>query len=129
MVKYKDPLHIPSAQLVVSHNGKEILLLNKALLDQQNCWKNLDKLKALHEERLELEDMMHASNDPGFLILCDTLYTQIEFELQDAWGFPRNANFHRFWMRPKCTCPHIDNEDSYPFGFYVTVGNCPLHGK
>ncbi|GAF79583.1 unnamed protein product, partial [marine sediment metagenome] len=55
---YKDPLHIPSADYTLWHKGQEALKLNKRLLDQQNCWTNVDKLLELHSERLHLEDMM-----------------------------------------------------------------------
>jgi len=126
---YHDPLHVPSAMLVVKHNGKEVLLLNKHLLDKQLAWDNLELILLLHSLRLHLEDEMKATDDPKLLKAMDLEYTQIEFELQDAWGFPRNAKFHAFWNRPKCICPKIDNSDSYPTGFYITRQDCPLHGR
>lgn len=124
----KDPLHVPSAELVVWHKGKEALLLNKRLLDQQICWDNLEEIKKLHKERLELEDKMREESDQHKLIAMDEEYTQLEFKLQDAWKFSRDKNFHRFWNRPKCECPKLDNEDAYPHGRYVVTGGCPLHG-
>lgn len=127
-MNYKDPLHVPRANLIVTHKGREVLLLNKRLLDKQNCWENLDKIKALHSERLHLNDMMYESEDKDFLALCDAYYTLIEFELQEAWGFSLNKKFHTFWERPQCKCPSIDNTDSYPYGYYVITVECPLHG-
>lgn len=126
--KYFDPLHVPSARLVVSHKGKEVLMLNKDLLDRQNCWENLEHIKAGHRARLELEDKMKATDDQALLKALDRAYTEVEFRLQDFWGFDRNINFHKFWNRPKCQCPRMDNEDAYPTGYYVRTDSCPLHG-
>jgi len=130
---YKDPLHIPSAQLVVMHNGKEALVLNKALMDQQNCWGNLEHIKWLHAVRLRLEDKIVeiAVTDlptEEFNILLGQ-WEALQFELQKAWGFPRNAKFHRFWDMKGCTCPKMDNNDRYPSGIYITAGDCPIHGR
>ena len=161
---YSDPLHIPSANYTVWHDGKEVLVLNKRLLDRQNCWENVDRILELHSERLHLEDMMkEAISEKGaylesvegapakmttleltlvcqkviikecqqyndFLLLCNEYYTLIEYELQDAWGFDRNKNFHRHWNRPGCLCPSMDNEDRYPSGSYIYNTGCALHG-
>lgn len=139
---YTDPLHIPSASYTLWHNGKEALTLNKRLLDQQNCWTNVDKILELHSERLHLEDMMKEALDSlynafseeppsyyqDFLMLCDAYYTQIEFELQEQWGFTIDANFHRPWYRPGCSCPRMDNEERYGTPYRVTSGDCILHG-
>jgi len=97
---YNDPLHIPRESYTLIHKGVEALTLNKRLLDQQNCWTNVDRILELHSERLHLEDMMNEFYEDrhhpwreeapayydDFLMLCDTLYTQIEFELQEQWG-------------------------------------------
>lgn len=128
---YNDPLHIPSAELVVEYKGKPLFMLNKRLLDRQNCWTNLDKIKEKHIERLDLEDHMFAAvneNDRGLLALYDALYDLIEYELQELWKFTQDGNFHRFWERPGCGCPRLDNNDRYPTGFYVRSLICPLHG-
>lgn len=127
MSDYKDPLHIPSAELEVIV-GKRGIRLSKALLDRQNAWGNLTEIKELHAQKMTAMNIMDDTDDPAELKLHAANITEIEFKLQDAWGFPRNENFHRFWLLPKCTCPHMDNEDAYPTGYYVTSGNCPIHG-
>lgn len=126
--KYHDPLHVPHAELVVHHKGKEALMLNKRLMDQQNCWENLDTIKELHSQRLHLEDKMKRARSKKKLKDYDKQYTAIEFQLQDAWKFDRNINFHRFWNRPGCNCPVLDNEDAYPTGYYVRTAACKIHG-
>ena len=34
---YRDPLHVSYERLTVVYNGKEMFMLNKRLLDRQNC--------------------------------------------------------------------------------------------
>jgi len=125
---YKDPLHIPSARYTVVHKGKEVLTLNKALLDRQLAWHNLDKILALHSEKLHLYDMMLETEDNDFLMLCDEYCTLIEFELQEAWGFTQDKNFHMFWQRPRCLCPKLDNNENWGTKYSIIVHDCPLHG-
>ena len=127
-MRYNDPLHVPSTRLVIWHNGHGIIMLNRRLLDRQNCWENLDEIKELHSERLHLRDMMEDTEDDDFLLLCNEYYTLIEYELQVLWKFPQDSNFHKFWNRPKCICPSLDSEDSYPSGHYVVNQECKLHG-
>ena len=57
------------------------------------------------------------------------LWTQNEYSLQELWGFPKDPNYHKFWEMAGCTCPKMDNEDAYPTGYYIRVGDCPLHGE
>lgn len=123
----KDPLHVSLEDLTITHNGKRVTL-NKRLLDQQNCWNNLEKIKTLHKEKLVLYEVLEKNDDADTLKRTDKLLTDVEFQLQDAWGFARDQNFHRFWERPKCKCPSMDNRDSYPYQQY-TSSDCPLHGK
>lgn len=127
MKDYKDKLHVPSAELVVTHDGKEMHLINKKLLDQQMCWNNLDKIKKLHEERYLLYDAMRQEDDPKLLRELDAECQELEYELQELWNFGKDSKFVKFWIRPKCECPKMDNEDAYPYGHYIISGNCPLH--
>lgn len=109
-------------------DGMSVLRLNKRMLDAQDAWDNLDLIKFLHQERIILGLKMLEMNESE-LPQADKDYTDIEFKLQDAWGFPRDIKWHKFWNRPRCTCPRMDNEDSYPTGYSVISGDCPLHGK
>ena len=126
---YNDPVHVPSVELVVVHKGKEVSLLNKALLDQQNCWENVNLLKEFSGERLDLYDEMRTTKDIDLLAFYDALCTTIEYDLQDLWKFPRDMKFHLFWVRPKCKCPKSDNRERYATGYVVVNQGCPLHGK
>ena len=124
----KDPLHAGYRELAVVHDGKEYHYINKNLLDQQLCWENLDAIKELHTKRIGIYIEMVKTDDAKKLKEFDKECTDLEFELQDLWKFDRDVNYHRFWDRPQCACPTMDNEDSYPIGYYITNGNCLLHG-
>ena len=113
--------------LTVEHNGKGVVL-NKDLLYSQNAWPNVYKIKATHTAKLKIFEKMEESNDPTVLKHYDKVLETLEFELQKLWGFELNVNYHRFWERPKCKCPEMDNEERYPTGYYIRSAGCPLHG-
>lgn len=124
---YKDPLHVSYEELTVYHNDKPQYMLNKQLLDQQNCWENLNKIKKYHGVKLTTYDAIEKEEDPVKLKQLAQELTITEFKLQSLWGFPEDANFHRFWETPKCSCPVLDNEDRYPHSHIINQ-SCLLHG-
>lgn len=109
-------------------DDKPVMRINARLVFSQKCEKNVPAILEKHLERLEVHIAMMETDDQDLLQIYDQMYTDVEFELQDLWGFPRNANFHRFWERPKCGCPRMDNEDWYPHRSVIS-GDCPLHWK
>jgi hypothetical protein len=54
--------------------------------------------------------------------------TDLEFKIQEAWGFTKDSKFHRFWEMPHCSCPKLDNADSWPTGIYTYNLDCKIHG-
>lgn len=112
--------------LIVTFENKSILI-NQGLLTRQECWSNLELIKRLHYQRLELEEMMRNTDVVEELKSLDDFWTENQFELQEAWGFDRNAKYHKFWTVPKCECPYMDNEDMYAFQQIINL-NCPVHG-
>ncbi len=128
MKSYNDPLHISYEQLTVTFNNAPVLMLNKALLDQQNCWENLEAIKEVHWLKLVLHSIIMETQDSSLLQDLARDITECEFELQRLWKFTRDSKFHRFWDTPKCQCPKIDNNDWYPTGHYIINQSCPLHG-
>jgi len=108
----------------------EGIRLNEQLILQQNLSElEVEQILRLHEYRLTIRAKMRAlpSDNPKIKAYAKDL-EQIEFLLQDAWKFPRDANFHRFWEVPHCTCPKMDNADAWPSGNYVKTLDCPVHG-
>lgn len=54
----------------------------------------------------------------------------LEYKLQELWGFTQDFKFHRYGYRVKwCSCPVMDNDDmvGHTDKRYINVG-CPYHG-
>ena len=70
------------------------------------------------------------SDDFVELATCRDALRLVEFQLQSAWGFPSDANFHSYWYNlPHCTCPRMDNYDARgEVANYINSG-CPVHGE
>ena len=94
--------------LTVKYKDQEIKL-NEKLLDRQDCWDNLDELKATHLSRLIVEHAMGLTDDAQDIKNLNKTWTELQFKLQELWGFPKNQDYHRFWDIPACTCPKMDN--------------------
>ena len=111
--------------------NNEGVRLNERLIIQKGLSEaEVEQILRLHEYKLTIRGKMKAlpPNNPKIRAYAKEL-EQLEFLLQEAWKFPRDANFHRFWEMPHCTCPKMDNEDAYPSGYYVKNLSCPVHGK
>lgn len=105
------------------------ITISEGFLDRQNAWGNLEKIKILHHFTMLLHEVMEEyPEDRQVLRTCDAFWDLIEYQLQDCWGFERNNSWFKFWDRPGCTCPKMDNDDSYPSGIYNIRGDCPIHG-
>ena len=121
-------INIKSRTVKVHNKG---LRLNERLILQQKLSESeVEHILRLHELKLKVCAKMEAlpPDNPEVEVGAKVL-EQLEFLLQEAWKFPRNANFHRFWEMPHCTCPKMDNEDAYPSGYYVKSLCCPVHGE
>ena len=112
-------------KVIVGNRG---IRIRGRLLNTQDAWDNLDGIKDLHRTKLIIYQSIDNTDDKDELRSFSKQLTAIEFKLQELWGFPQDIKFHKFWDTPKCRCPRIDNEDSYPFGYYGVSGDCPLHG-
>ena len=116
---------------VMDAGGNVLYYLNQHLVRQMGITEaGLEEFKCLHQKRVALLRQMEETPAEYTVMLhafAEAL-TQIEYETQDAWGFARDKNFHRFWEVPRCCCPRMDNEDAYPTGYYVVNKSCPVHG-
>ena len=70
-----------------------------------------------------------ANNDVNSAKAIYPSWLALEAALQRLWGFPEDVNWVKTWHYPHCTCPKMDNDDSYPHGYYTYSGSCPIHGK
>ena len=103
-------------------------MINKELAKSRGLDKDtIKEIESLHSLRNKYyKEMVEEGVD---LKRYDSLCTELEFELQTLWGFERNFNYHRFWERPHCKCPRIDNEERLGTGYFIINNYCPLHGK
>ena len=91
---------------------------------------NANQIQAINLMHVAREAMLTAANND--VKSAQAIYPSwlaLETALQRLWGFSENINYVRTWTYPHCSCPKIDNEDSYPHGYYVSSGSCPIHGS
>lgn len=89
----------------------------------------LNKIKELHQERLLLLGKMKMENTIIPLRELAEMITEVEYQLQDAWGFPRDSSMHYWTEVPKCSCPKMDNWDIRGTGKRLINLSCPVHGE
>lgn len=114
----------------VVYNGEPVYNLNSSLVLKQGLdVSELRNLKSLHAEKLKYFDLMretdykHKLKEYAHEIEC------IEFEMQKAWHFTQDRNFHEWYKVPKCTCPKMDNADNRGSNRRIIVMDCPVHGE
>lgn len=99
--------------------------------DVDDTPENRDIILNLHRDRHYLFQQMRetpATDLQQLAMYRDTLQ-QLEFNLQAAWGFDQDENFHTYWFRaPHCTCPKMDNSDQFGSEIKYISADCPLHG-
>ena len=102
-------------------------MINHSLAKQRNLSaETISAIENLHLIREKLE-FVAATNEPIAKIIYP-LWVENEYTLQELWGFKRDSTYHRNWHYPFCTCPKVDNDDSYPTGYYYRTMGCPIHG-
>ena len=105
-------------------------MINKELAEDRGLSApTVAMIEGLHEYR---KHIFLVSEECGTDSLQRELYKEwysVEQELQDLWGFDRDDNKIKFWNFPACSCPQMDNNDAYPYGYYVYSGDCVIHSE
>jgi hypothetical protein len=91
----------------IHFNGKPVSQLNVGMLMRRGMYHNLSKIIELHEDKLRVHELINNEIDSFLLSVYVDILTDIEFQLQEAWNFPRDENYHRFWYTPECLCPKL----------------------
>ena len=107
-------------------NGVTLSYINPFLIEKENLSQiQIEKLTYLEGQVLLLENSYDVikTNSQSFFEEWINLKNQIQATLQQ----PINYNLHRFWDLKSCTCPCMENEDSYPEGPYIFSGACAIH--
>jgi hydroxymethylpyrimidine pyrophosphatase-like HAD family hydrolase len=123
-------LELLGEDTLVTYNGKGAYHLNSSLILKQGLdVSELRNLKALHAEKLKYFDLMRETDDREKLREYAHEVECIEFEMQKAWHFTQDRNFHEWYKVPKCTCPKMDNADNRGSNRRIIVMDCPVHGE
>lgn len=116
----------------INYLGKTITLNQNLIIKLNLSETQIKDIKQLHRQAIScdisLTEIAHLGGSGNTEILLEHWH-DIQYQLQDAWGFERNIKFHKFWKLTSCSCPKMDNDDRYPSGYYVMSGKCALHGK
>lgn len=106
------------------------VFLNAACVKkQQVTLLDIRRIKKLHKTKAGIFALMAETESVLDLLDLAKVITLLEFTLQEAWHFKRDAKYHRFWDMPKCSCPILDNEDRYGSGQVIHNSSCPIHGS
>lgn len=112
---------------IVNHQGR-MSRLNSRLVEKQGLdQERVDVIKDLHIEKDDIFELMKNTDDVKKLKELAFSVENLEFQLQAAWKFPQDRNYHRWWEVPKCKCPSMDNQDNYGTMYRVIAGHCPIH--
>ena len=122
-------------RLAIDHKGQQLGYNHD--LANKNGLKDIDvnHILDLHEARLDFEALMKEQDptkekDVKRLRECAKAVKQLEFNLQDVWGFGQNEDFHTYWYNlPHCACPKMDNDDWVGTSRKIYSGDCPIHGE
>jgi hypothetical protein len=116
----------------VWYEGDRIHWINPQMAKRQKLSdEGLENLKAMHCERLKLYARISffiGAEETDYIPSLMKEYTALEYKMQECWGFPKDAGYHRFWDIPACTCPRMDNEDRLGTKYSIFSQECPLHG-
>ena len=119
--------------LTVFVNNEPRTTLNPMLIKRQEVSVDgVKKLIKLHEERFINLDLMTECDpvkDKFVLRQMAEINTNIEYQLQDIWGFPKDASYHYWYELPHCNCPKMDNADRKGTKLQVITTDCPIHGR
>jgi hypothetical protein len=116
----------------VEYNG-QVTVLNSYLVESRHIDdETLERLKETHVVRLKIFEAAREAaehDDVDTLRKLASIFTALEFEQQALWGFSQDADFHRWFDLPGCTCPKSDNVDRLGTPYSVIDLQCPIHGS
>lgn len=114
------------------YNGKVRSRLNKMLVDSRGLTEeDVDRLKWLNTALWDLEatiiDKESLTKEEALEYALSV--QDIEFSMQNAWGFDENANMHSRWYDDQnCSCPKLDNQDALGSSLKYYSFECKIHG-
>ncbi len=120
---------IDEKYIVRDENGDVVSVVSDTLVEQRNISDEfLERIKKLHLKRFKVKEKMINTDDHSRLRVLANTIKDLEFELQDLWGFERDYSMHDWFDVPKCTCPKMDNRERKGTDYQIISINCPIHG-
>jgi len=115
-MSYPYPEGFKEEHLWVLHEDMSFRL-NPDLLTDRDVWDKLELIKSTHLNRLDISSEMEDSlSNPASLRKMFTEVTELEYQLQDIWGFDLDASKHYWNHAPHCTC------------VFKVIDDCIVHG-
>jgi hypothetical protein len=112
----------------VYQNGKIILKLNPHLIKKQGLnQEQVNRIKELHLERISIEKQLEQAHRVEDIRFLYSEWCSLQFLLQDAWDFPRDANWHPSHRLPHCSCPKLDGDDRIGVPYKIVTKGCVIH--
>ncbi|MHA1348050.1 MAG: hypothetical protein ACTSO3_16735 [Candidatus Heimdallarchaeaceae archaeon] len=118
--------------MLIKYNGREVSI-NEHLLDKQDVWKNLKDILDIRigiASLLDYEEILCEDkelNKENAKQILEEL-TEMEYKLQDFWGFDRDKNFHTYVLQlAGCLCPSLDNRELLGLERRWISEDCPYH--
>ena len=87
----------------------------------------LVKLHNIKQGIFETAEFIGKEKTDQLRVLAD-IFQEVEFKMQEVWGFGRDATFHEWYTFPYCSCPKMDNADARGTKYGVINCECPVHG-
>ena len=116
------------SDLTVTYKDYKINI-NPRFLDRTKSWDNLEEIRRRIVFDFMIKHRMEKTDDIAELRKLANIWKLNEFKKQTAFNFEPDVNFHRFWELPKCTCPKLDNLDTYGMGMRYISSTCPIHNQ
>ena len=109
-----------------------VIHLNEALLKSQKVSDvQKENIISLHKELRKLFDRVQQMSEKEVEALAYSIRTQvedIEFKLQENWGFEVSSDYHQYWFYiPHCNCPKMDNRELFGVDRRIYNCSCPIH--
>lgn len=109
-----------------------ITFLNQNLVKKQGLSEeDIGYIESLHHKKANLFDEIkfeHETAKPYQFEFWVAQLRNLEFRMQDAWGFDIDDRYHEWYKIPHCTCPMMDNEDYRGTTWAIYSEDCPFHG-
>ncbi|MHA1691362.1 MAG: hypothetical protein ACTSU7_06970 [Candidatus Heimdallarchaeaceae archaeon] len=113
---------------ITKPNG-DIYILNPRLIEARDIPDStVSEIIALHNIKNSIFFVAEHVDNVELLRSLAKEVTELEFEMQELWGFPQDQNFHEWYTFPKCSCPKMDNADARGTKYGITSGDCLIHG-